>query len=221
MPPLTPAALCSSHHSIILSYARAACSSWSKQPREVGLPLRRNWASQRRVGKVWCTPRYFEVKVRPPDFLAALVTLPTWRTPPAPDPPLPPLPCWRWWWSDGWGIAAAATAAAMAAAEAGGMGGSICMPPPWPLPPVAIMGSGREPPAAASAADGVSVTAGVACEVGTKVEGCRPAAGYACSRSNSFLLRSSSQSATCRRGGARQGEPDRHRQAHCWLPLWI
>ena len=28
------------HHSIILSYARAACSSWSKQPSEVGLPLR-------------------------------------------------------------------------------------------------------------------------------------------------------------------------------------
>ena len=32
MPLLTPAALCSSHHSIILSYARAASSSWSKQP---------------------------------------------------------------------------------------------------------------------------------------------------------------------------------------------
>lgn len=40
MPPLTPAALCSSHQSIILSYARAACSSWSKHPSEVGLPLR-------------------------------------------------------------------------------------------------------------------------------------------------------------------------------------
>ena len=32
MPPLSPAVLCSSHHSIILSYALAASSSWSKQP---------------------------------------------------------------------------------------------------------------------------------------------------------------------------------------------
>ncbi len=40
MPPLTPAALCSSHQSIILSYARAASSSWSKHPSDVGLPLR-------------------------------------------------------------------------------------------------------------------------------------------------------------------------------------
>ena len=39
-PPFTPLVLCSSHHSIILSYARAACSSWSKQPSDVGLPLR-------------------------------------------------------------------------------------------------------------------------------------------------------------------------------------
>ena len=39
-PPLMPEVLCSSHHSIILSYARAACSSWSKQPSEVGFPFR-------------------------------------------------------------------------------------------------------------------------------------------------------------------------------------
>lgn len=32
MPPLTVVVLCSSHHSIILSYARAASASWSKQP---------------------------------------------------------------------------------------------------------------------------------------------------------------------------------------------
>ena len=40
MPPFTPLTLCSSHHSIILSYARAACSSRSKQPSDVGLPFR-------------------------------------------------------------------------------------------------------------------------------------------------------------------------------------
>ena len=45
MPPLTPLVLCSSHQSIILSYARAACSSWSKHPSEVGLPLRLPQAS--------------------------------------------------------------------------------------------------------------------------------------------------------------------------------
>lgn len=65
MPPLTPVAWWISHHIIILSYARAASSSLSKQPRLVGLPFLRNCASHRLVGKVWCTPLNLLVYVRP------------------------------------------------------------------------------------------------------------------------------------------------------------
>mmetsp|Transcript_21900 Transcript_21900/g.55140 ORF Transcript_21900/g.55140 Transcript_21900/m.55140 type:complete len:278 (+) Transcript_21900:467-1300(+) len=80
MPPLTDALWCSSHQIIILSYARAASVSWSKQPSEVGFPARRNCASQRRVGKVWCTPRYLEVKVRPACAPFCFTTLVTFCT---------------------------------------------------------------------------------------------------------------------------------------------
>lgn len=113
-----------------------------------------NCASQRRVGKVWCTPRYLEVKVLPPDFcLLALVILPTWRTPP---------PAWR-----SAGIAAGAGIAGTSGTEpeAGTMAGT---------------GTGRAAAAAAAAvtaAAAESGSAGTACDVGTKVEGCRPAAG--------------------------------------------
>ena len=55
-PPLTPLVLCSSHHSIILSYARAACSSWSKHPSDVGFPLRLH-------GK--CDPAHESVRAEP------------------------------------------------------------------------------------------------------------------------------------------------------------
>jgi hypothetical protein len=47
------------------AHARAASSSSSKHPRLVGLPPRRNCASQRLVGNVWCTPRKRLVNVRP------------------------------------------------------------------------------------------------------------------------------------------------------------
>jgi hypothetical protein len=40
MPPFTPVLWCSSHQSIILSYARDASSSWSKHPSDVGFPFR-------------------------------------------------------------------------------------------------------------------------------------------------------------------------------------
>ena len=73
---------CNSHHTIMRSYARAASSSRSKHPSEVGLPFRRNCASQRRVGNVWCTPRYLLVYVRPLETPFCLATLCTdWRTP--------------------------------------------------------------------------------------------------------------------------------------------
>jgi hypothetical protein len=45
--------------------AAPAFRTWSKHPRLVGLPLRLNCASQRLVGKVWCTPLNLLVKVLP------------------------------------------------------------------------------------------------------------------------------------------------------------
>lgn len=42
-------------------------------PSDVGLPLRLNCASQRLVGKVWWTPRYLDVYVRPVPLLLPLV----------------------------------------------------------------------------------------------------------------------------------------------------